>query len=180
MDTSTRERRLPVPPMKSRRRWEILCFGDDAGERALEESAIEEEEDNYVEANISTDADRANEGGTLEVRKVQLMEWLHGRSSVGVPDDAMDGASDDHEAEEDEEGEDEEEEESGGKEEEEDVVGTESAEVEEGEVVEPYVSASTPAEPSNVTPSMQLMLQFDQVLTQRLLGYHIEWLGAIK
>ena len=30
--------------------------------------------------------------------------------------------------------------------------------------------------PFDVKPSMNLMLQFDQVLTQRLLGYHATWL----
>lgn len=44
--------------------------------------------------------------------------------------------------------------------------------------------SSTPAEPypRDVPPTMGLMLQFDQVLTQRLLGYHTMWLGqrAIK
>jgi hypothetical protein len=159
--------------MKSRRRWEIFCFGDDAGEQALEGAAsLDEGEGNkYDEADSSRNADEPGEGGALEVRKVQLMEWLR---SDGAPDDAIDGSSDDQEEEEEEEEEEEDKVE-------EEVGGTDVVEVEDGEVVESSSLASAPAaEPSNVTPSMQLMLQFDQVLTQRILGYHIEWLGATK
>lgn len=32
--------------------------------------------------------------------------------------------------------------------------------------------------PLNVTPTTSLLLQFDQVMTQRLLGYHINWLSS--
>jgi hypothetical protein len=31
--------------------------------------------------------------------------------------------------------------------------------------------------PIGVVPSTSLMLQFDQVLTQRLIGYHVQWLS---
>lgn len=164
--------------MKSRRRWEVFCFGDDAGERALDQEAAKENEGEGEDENrgaISKDT-LVQSGGVedkaveLDSRKVQLMEWLQRSATAPKPDDEAGSDGESGSEEQDEEGD----------EEDETPLNMVVCEVEEGEVVGAGASVSAPEEPSNVAPSTQLMLQFDQVLTQRLLGYHIEWLEALK
>lgn len=58
----------------------------------------------------------------------------------------------------------------------------EASVTEAGDLVHPTPSTQAPADPNawngatNVPPSTSLILQFDQVLTQRLLSHHIDWL----
>lgn len=138
----SKERKVPVPPMKDEDAWRVFCFGKNF----------------RFEDNVATPADEDEEA--VKRRKIELSQLFGLAMSSG--DDAHEEVDEDEDEDDNSDGE-----------------GGEIAVVLEDEKTSKQSAIVEYKEwegPENVTPTIPLLLQFDQVMTQRLLAHHVNWM----
>lgn len=161
-------RKVAVPAMKDSNGWMIFCLGK------VDAMKLSTFVSNENEIN-----DRVNESDLLRKRKrevLQIVEFdLTEDKSLNVPVNMNDDELlDDHlDADDDSDDNNEGNESKHGVEE----------KFEQNVMTAPSSSTLQPQQwcgQEKMAPSLDLLLQFDQVLTQKLLGHHIDWLSATK
>lgn len=143
-------RKVLVPPMKNETAWQAFCFGKDYRFH-----------DNTNSSNGNSSNESRNEGEEeVKRRKIELSNML------GLTT-AIDGECDiNGEVDQDEE---------------DDEKKSDTDIIETTDTIATTVKATASATsewegPVDVAPTVALLLQFDQVMTQRLLSHHIHWL----
>ena len=150
-------RKIAVPAMKDSNAWMTFCFGKvDANKLATEIS----------NGNNTNDFLRKRKREVLQIAGFDISEV----NTLNVKDDEVDDANMDANSDADENNDD------------------NQSEQDNDDVQLPQVvtTSSTPVlhqqwtGQENMTPTLDLLLQFDQVLTQKLLGHQIDWISATK
>lgn len=157
---ATKARKVPVPPMKDEAAWRVFCFGKNFTVKDLSSS-------NAAQGTHFLPGGQMSEGegdGDLEDvkrRKIELTRML-GLNPDGAEDkkDTDDKDACDVEVDDDDNSED-----------------ADAEPVDHAAKVPSALPVYKEWEgPADVAPTVALLLQFDQVMTQRLLAHHVHWL----
>ena len=187
-DSASKERRIAVPQMKDKEAWHRFCFAAElpatvadtatpVQQEVAEESAadtVNENDTMDIDKNSNVESDQSTANRAMMKRKRDLACQL-GITLVKRPDPTAEASSSSLSYANSAPAEDEEENSSG---EEECSLAEEDGEV-SGAVAEAWAVAARAAVWTgavNVEPTTSTLLQFDQVLTQRLLALQIDWL----
>lgn len=150
-------RKVAVPAMKDSTAWMIFCFGKvDANKLAIEISS----------GSDTNDFLRKRKREVLQIAGISMNEV----NTLNVKDDEIVDANMDANSDADDNNEDNQSEQDNDDVQVHEVVATSST---------PVLNQQWTGQ-ENMMPTLDLLLQFDQVLTQKLLGHHIDWLSAAK